>query len=228
MYKVVFEHEDFWVINKSAGIGFHDENGVPGICSILKTDLQADVFPVHRLDKVTSGLLLFAKSSAAAAKLAKLFELHQIQKYYLAIIDKKPKKKQGLIKGDMERSRRSSWQLLKAQKNPAVTQFFTASIGSGRRLVILKPHTGKTHQLRVALKSLGSPICGDPIYQPAAEARRYDRTYLHAYCVQFSLTGQDYMFRAEEVEGSLFQDTACRDALFQFQSPEELNWPVLG
>ncbi len=226
MYSILFQNNDFLVINKQPGIGFHDEDGIDGICSIVRKDLGRLVFPVHRLDKVTSGLLLLAKSSEAAAKLAKLFELRQVQKYYLAIIDSKPKKKQGLVKGDMVRSRRSSWRLTKTLTNPAVTQFFSQSIGGGKRLVVLKPHTGKTHQLRVALNSLGSPVCGDPLYQ-SANAWRYDRTYLHAYCLQFSLEGQDYSFVAEELVGEQFLTQACKDSQVSYARPELLPWPKL-
>lgn len=226
MYKVIFQSNDFLVINKQPEIGFHDEGDVDGICTILKKELGHMIFPVHRLDKVTSGLLLFAKSSEYAAKLAKLFESHQIQKYYLAIIDSKPKKKQGLVKGDMERSRRSTWRLTKSLKSPAVTQFFTQSIGKGKRLVILKPHTGKTHQLRVALNSLGSPVCGDPLYQ-SAEAWRYDRTYLHAFKLQFELDGNAFSFTATKMDGDLFQDAECQTALQAYAEPENLPWPVI-
>ncbi|GIC76012.1 MULTISPECIES: TIGR01621 family pseudouridine synthase [unclassified Moritella] len=224
MYSILFQNNDFLVINKAAGIGFHDEDGVDGICSIVRKDIGRLVFPVHRLDKVTSGLLLLAKSSEAAAKLAKLFELHEIQKYYLGVIDSKPKKKQGLVKGDMERSRRSMWRLTKTLTNPAVTQFFTQSIGDGKRLVVLKPHTGKTHQLRVALNSLGSPICGDPLYQ-SADAWKYDRAYLHAYCLQFTLDGEDFSFVADELSGKEFETAACKEALVAYAQPETLAWP---
>ena len=64
MYSILFQNNDFLVINKAAGIGFHDEDGVDGICSIVRKDIGRLVFPVHRLDKVTSGLLLLAKSGA--------------------------------------------------------------------------------------------------------------------------------------------------------------------
>ena len=121
--------------------------------------LQCKLYSVHRLDKMTSGLLLLAKSPQIAAQLTALFTTHQIQKYYLAISDKKPKKKQGLIKGGMQKSRRGMWKLTKEKNNLAITQFFSYSLGNGKRLFVIKPHSGKTHQIRVALKSIGSAIC---------------------------------------------------------------------
>ena len=122
--------------------------------------------------------------SQVANGLSELFKTQQIQKYYVAIADKKPKKSQGLIKGGMEKSRRSMWKLTRGQDNLAITQFFSYSLGEGKRLFVVKPKTGKTHQIRVALKSVGSAIIGDPIYA-AEEAYRYDRGYLHAYQIQF-------------------------------------------
>lgn len=58
----------------------------------------------------------------------------------------------------MERSRRASWKLINSKENPAVTQFFSTAAQGGNRLFLCKPHTGKTHQIRVALKSVGSGI----------------------------------------------------------------------
>lgn len=224
MYTLIFEHNDFLVINKHPDVGFHDEEGIDGICSIVRKDRGIAVFPVHRLDKVTSGVLMLAKSSEAAAKLAKLFELHQIQKYYLAIIDSKPKKKQGLVKGDMVRSRRSMWRLAKSLENPAITQFFSQSLSAGKRLVVLKPHTGKTHQLRVALSSLGSPVCGDPLYQ-SADTWRYDRTYLHAYQLDFTLEGEEFTFTADTFFGDLMNNDTFTEAVKAYENPAQLNWP---
>jgi len=226
MYTIVFQNNDFLVINKQPNVGFHDDVDGDGICTVLKRELGFAVFPVHRLDKVTSGLLMFAKSSEYAAKIAKLFELQQVQKYYLAVIDSKPKKKQGLVKGDMERSRRSTWRLTKTLTNPAITQFFSQSMGAGKRLVILKPQTGKTHQLRVALNSLGSAVCGDPLYQ-SSDAWKYDRTYLHAFQLQFELDGEAFSFVAEEFTGDLVQTAEYKAALAAYAQPETLSWPKI-
>lgn len=165
MYSIIFEHDDFIVVSKKTGVCIHSEPDEMGLIVALKNDRGLDaLFPVHRLDKVTSGLLVCAKTQAAASELSQLFERREVEKFYLAISDQKPKKKQGLVKGDMERSRRSSWKLCHTTTNPARTQFFSDSIGDGKRLYLLKPKTGKTHQLRVALKSIGAPIMGDRLY----------------------------------------------------------------
>ena len=114
----------------------------------------------------------------------------QVKKQYLAISDHKPKKKQGLIQGDMAKGRRGAWLLTRSQENPAITRFTSLSLGEGRRLFFLSPLTGKTHQLRVAMKSLGAPILRDALYggSPA------DRVYLHAWRLSLVYGGEPWRF----------------------------------
>jgi len=132
---------------------------------------------------------MVAKHSAAAAAAGELLRQRQAQKYYVALSSRKPSKKMGRVIGDMERSRRGSWKLLRSTNNPATTCFISKALVSAAsgapttpplRAFLLKPLTGRTHQIRVALKALGSPILGDPMYASAAETASQDRTYLHA------------------------------------------------
>ncbi|AGH45684.1 pseudouridine synthase Rlu family protein [Paraglaciecola psychrophila 170] len=105
--EVLFDHPDFVVINKPNNIAVQNESHQSGILPILCQQLQVEkLWLVHRLDKVTSGILILAKHSQAAAIFGQLFEEKQIEKYYLAISSKKPKKKQGAIKGGMKKSQR--------------------------------------------------------------------------------------------------------------------------
>ncbi|SPX43308.1 pseudouridine synthase [Haemophilus influenzae] len=101
----------------------------------------------------------------------------------MALSNQKPKKKQGLIIGDMKKAREGAWKLCQTKENPAITRFESVSCEPNLRLFILKPQTGKTHQLRVAMKSLGSPILGDGLYGKNTE--KIDRTYLHATQLEF-------------------------------------------
>ena len=224
-FDLVFENNDFVVINKQCNINFHSEDGEYGVVVAVEKALGCKLYSVHRLDKMTSGLLLLAKSSAIAAQLTQLFTQHLVQKYYLAIGDKKPKKKQGLIKGGMEKSRRSMWKLTKNKNNLAITQFFSFSIGEGLRLFIIKPQTGKTHQIRVALKSIGSAICGDLLY--AEKLGHYDRGYLHAYQIDFNLNGDDFSFTAPAKSGVLFNGEGYLTALQDLGELADLTWPTV-
>ena len=225
-FSLVAENDDFVVINKHAGINFHSEDGEFGVVVAVEKYLKQKLFSVHRLDKMTSGLLLLAKSSQAANGLSELFKTQQIQKYYLAISDKKPKKSQGLIKGGMEKSRRSMWKLTRSQDNLAITQFFSYSLGEGKRLFVVKPKTGKTHQIRVALKSVGSAIIGDSIYA-AEESYRYDRGYLHAYQIQFTYAEQTFNFMVLPDTGAEFLSEACQAKLSTLTDCSLLKWPKI-
>nr|WP_126600653.1 TIGR01621 family pseudouridine synthase [Actinobacillus delphinicola] len=200
-FKIIFQHADFLVIYKPHGVSVHKDEQDTGLTTQLAEQLSVpQIWLVHRLDKVTSGLLILAKNATAAAELSRAFAEHKVKKTYLALSNQKPKKKQGWIKGDMQKARRGAWKLVKTSENPAITYFNTQSLAPNLRLFVLHPHTGKTHQLRVAMKSLGSPILGDALYS----GHESDRTYLHAYRLQFCYQGEDFDIQAMPEAGELF------------------------
>ena len=230
MFKTITEHHDFIVVDKEPGVNFHDEGKIgSGLFSLVKQQIQshnknAELYPVHRLDKMTSGLVIFAKNLTCAQTFGQLFNDHDIEKYYLAIADKKPSKKQGLIKGDMAKSRRGMFKLLRTMENPAITQFFSYSIANKQRLYLLKPHSGKTHQLRVALASIGAPIVGDQLYYSTSKA---DRGYLHAYALKFTYLGEEVEFTSLPSNGDYYLNTEVNELLTAIKKPWQLNWPRL-
>jgi len=222
---IIDQQADFIVVDKPQNIGFHDESEIIGFFNQVKLALGLDeLYPVHRLDKMTSGLLIIAKTKKAAVKFQALFEGKLVEKYYLAISDKKPNKKQGIVKGDMSKSRRGMWKLLRSNDNPAISQFFSYSILNGKRLFLIKPQTGKTHQIRVALNSLGSPIIGDPTYYGSSIA---DRGYLHAYAIRFKLFEQQYCYLAPPSSGEEFKTAECINEIDKLRQPWQLCWPKL-
>jgi tRNA pseudouridine32 synthase / 23S rRNA pseudouridine746 synthase len=196
----VFEHNDFFVFYKPAGASFHSEDGAGFFATLAAQYPDETLFPVHRLDKITSGLLLVARNKPAAKQLGELFESHAIKKTYIAISDQKPSKKQGTIAGDMQRTRDGNWKLLHSKTNPAITRFTSHSLAPNLRLFVLQPQTGRTHQLRVMMKSLGSPIIGDTRYGGAVA----DRGYLHAQRLQFDWNGEAIDIHAAPENGELF------------------------
>ncbi|MGE4503438.1 MAG: TIGR01621 family pseudouridine synthase [Thiomicrospira sp.] len=219
---LIFQNADFILLDKPAGLSFHSEQ-VPGLVVLAQQQLGlSELYPVHRLDKMTSGLVLLAKNLAAAQAFQTLFEQRQIEKYYLAVSTHKPKKKQGWIKGDMLPSRRGSYRLTTTMDNPAITQFISASLAPNERAFLIKPHTGKTHQIRVALKSLGAPIAGDQRYQALAEAEQEDRGYLHAYALRFSLFGENFAFVCPPSEGERFVSETFRVQCAAWNEPWNL------
>ena len=200
--RLVHETKGLLFIDKPAGLSFHAEGAgqggiqAPGVMQLLRA-MQADgelahdgrLYGVHRLDRVTSGLLMVAKNADAAREVGALLRERRLHKYYVALSGRKPSKKMGRVSGDMERSRRGSWKLLRSMDRPAVTTFLSESIVDAPlsdavarplRAFVLKPLSGRTHQLRVAMKCLGSPVLGDALYAAAADAAMEDRAYLHS------------------------------------------------
>ena len=136
----MFDHPDFVVVNKPSNISVQNEFHQSGLLPILCQQLKVEkLWLVHRLDKVTSGILILAKHSQAAAVFGQLFEQKQIEKYYLAISAKKPKKKQGTVKGGMKKVRDGKWMLESSDTAVAISQFFSFSIYPGIRLFLVKP-----------------------------------------------------------------------------------------
>ncbi len=224
--RIIDETEHFLIVEKPAGIGFHTENGEDGFFVTLEKQRNEKLFPVHRLDKVTSGLIMVARSPKAARDIGELFETHQIEKFYLALSERKPKKKQGSVVGDMTRSRRSTWKLERTKKNPARTQFFSFGADTGVRLFIVRILTGKTHQIRVALKSNGSPVIGDPLYHSVEHAvDPVDRTYLHAYSLRFELYDEEHSYLLVPSEGKHWESLEAWYGCTNLLSPWELKWP---
>lgn len=219
-YSMVANEPDFFIIDKMPGCSFHKDAGHTGVFIELEKALGCKLWPVHRLDKMTSGLLILAKSADAARQFGEYFEQNSIDKTYLAISDKKPKKKQGKICGDMKKSRQGSWILTKTQTNPALTQFYSQSIEPSLRLFWVMPKTGKTHQIRVALKSIGSPILGDSRYGGTDS----DRGYLHAYRLSFHWKTQQHQYHCPPSQGSLFNSEAFCQALKSLEA--KLNTKV--
>ncbi len=230
MFRLIATDPRFYVIDKAPGCSFHRQDQEAGLFETFRDSLGGEpVWPVHRLDRVTSGLLLIARSEAVARELGEAFAQGQVEKRYIALSDRKPAKKQGLVKGDMEKGRGGAWRLLATRQSPAVTQFFSFSLVPGIRLFVLRPHTGRTHQLRVALKSLGAPILGDPLYHPADYPQgQPDRAYLHAWQLRFTLQGQRFHFKAAPQQGEWFVHPECRRLLDSAElDPYALPWPAV-
>lgn len=226
MIPIIDETPDLLVLHKPPGLAFHRQGETPGLFDrVRRQQPGVPLFAVHRLDRITSGLLLVAKNRETASDLGSLFQQGRVEKYYLAVSDRKPKKKQGTVCGDMARSRRGTWKILRSSTRPALTEFKSTVLAPGLRLFLLRPHTGRTHQLRVALKSIGSPILGDPRYHPTPPSdQNPDRGYLHCYALAFELAGRCYRYHLRPATWVHFTSAAFRDAVQAYLMPRDLCW----
>ncbi|AOY00776.1 hypothetical protein BJP62_10200 [Jeongeupia sp. USM3] len=199
---------DFVVAYKPPNLSFHRERDTPGLVERIRELYGAPLWPVHRLDAITSGLIVLATSNDAASAFGERFAAREMDKVYLALSDRKPAKKQGMISGGMAAGRGGNWRLTREDALFAKTRFVSASVSPGLRLYALKPYTGRTHQLRVAMKSISAPIVGDTRYG-GSEA---DRGYLHATLLAFDWIDGAHAFYCPPCAGSLFVTDACRIA----------------
>lgn len=136
---------------------------------------------VHRLDKETSGLLMVAKTDAAQASLMQQFGERTIEKEYLALVRGAAPAPRGRIEAPVGRDPRDRQRMaVVAGGREAVTDYEALASGSGYTLLLLRPRTGRTHQLRAHLAFLGLPIAGDMRYGGGVGPGGLGRQFLHA------------------------------------------------
>ena len=171
---VLYEDEEVLALNKPAGLavqgGTKTVKHIDRLLSAWGEGLERPRL-VHRLDRDTSGVLLLGKTPSAAAKLSGAFARRKAQKTYWAIVIGNPKPSEGIIEiplikkgvGDREMVVPADPKELGA--DPAETEFVTLSRAAHRAAwLALRPHTGRTHQLRAHMRAVGHPILGDPKY----------------------------------------------------------------
>ncbi len=196
---VVFEDEDVIVIDKPAGMVVHPAPGhfggtlVNALLHYLPSlaDIGGVARPgiVHRLDQYTSGLIIVAKSMKAMENLAKAFSDHKsVEKTYLAICHGTPRLQAGRIENMIGRHPvdRKRMAILERGGKRAITNWkVERSLNNGASLMECRIETGRTHQIRVHLASLGLPIAGDKTYGKSALDKRLapvpERQMLHAW-----------------------------------------------
>ncbi len=199
---IIFENADFAIVNKPEGIEFHDNNSVKGFFTELKANIIDRIYAVHRLDKITSGLMIVAKNRDAAAEFGSILRNNQLGKIYIGVTAGKPLQKGATITGDIIRSRNGLWRLSRTLINPSITHFRSLPLTKGFRLFVLYPVTGKTHQLRVVMKSNSTAITGDTDYSKISIGiQKFDRGYLHCYRLTFHFKGKPYNFILKPEKG---------------------------
>jgi tRNA pseudouridine32 synthase/23S rRNA pseudouridine746 synthase len=141
-----------------------------------------DALVVHRLDMATSGLMLFARSLAVQRRLSQAFAERRVQKHYVAVVDGRLPQPEGRIELPLAADwpRRPLQRVDLAAGRPARTDWRLLAQHDGHARLALRPHTGRTHQLRLHLAAIGHPILGDALYAPPEVQARAPRLLLHA------------------------------------------------
>ncbi|MGY6537204.1 MAG: RluA family pseudouridine synthase [Pararhodobacter sp.] len=158
-----------------------------------------DILLVHRLDLDTSGVIVFALNAQAQAHLGRQFEARRVSKRYAALVDGHPAETKGRVDLPLivDWPNRPRQKVCHQTGRPAVTDWRVIKRHEGYSRLQLKPVTGRSHQLRVHMVSLGHPILGDPLYASGAAAQ-HPRLMLHAETLRLAhpATGALMRFRA--------------------------------
>jgi 23S rRNA pseudouridine1911/1915/1917 synthase len=200
---IVYEDTSVIVVNKPSGIVVHPGAGNPTgtlVNALLAYDpaIRSIGDPdrpgvVHRLDKETSGVLIFARTDKAYRWLVKQFKTRDIEKKYLALVDGRPPTPTGRIEAPIIRDPVNRTQMavgLRGQGKPAVSEYFVIQSYQRHTYLEVHPITGRTHQIRVHLAYLDIPVVADTVYgfrNPTIDLG--ERFFLHAKSLSLRLPG---------------------------------------
>lgn len=193
---IIYEDQFIIVIDKDAGMVVHPTLDHPDgtLVNALLFHLKKQTLPetgenlrpgiVHRLDKGTSGLIVVAKDQEALGNLKNQFKERKVIKKYIALVTGRIEPSRGEIKGPIERHPKNRKKFVVSESGKEATTYYSKEEDSGgsNSLIEVQPKTGRTHQIRVHLASIGHPVVGDKLYG----GRMASRMFLHASYIEFS------------------------------------------
>jgi len=204
-----FENDDLIVVNKPAGMVVHPaaghESGTLVHAILAHTPEMQGVGGegrpgvVHRLDKNTSGLILFSKNDAAHRWLQEQFRRREVEKIYLVLVDGRPPTPTGRIEAPIGRdaSQRKQMAIVPGKGREAVSEYLTLETYPAHTLLEVRPLTGRTHQIRLHLSFLGCPVAGDTTYGRRTPSLGIQRHFLHAARLTIRMPGDQRLHTFE-------------------------------
>lgn len=215
----VYEDENILALNKPAGVQVHPDSNekentlvnalmveYPQIKNVHDETLGSYLRPgiAHRLDKDTSGIIVIAKNMKTLAELKNLFQERKVEKKYLAIVFGQMRDRKGIITKPIARAGNYRKQVIAGAKTKtkirgAVTEYKVLKNFGDYSLLEVTPKTGRMHQIRIHLFSIGHPIVGDKLYilKNVKNTLLAERQMLHAVDMNFRLFNEVYKFHAE-------------------------------
>jgi 23S rRNA pseudouridine955/2504/2580 synthase/23S rRNA pseudouridine1911/1915/1917 synthase len=215
---IIFQNNNFVALNKPSGLlTIPDREGKDPSLKIFLKEKFGDIFTVHRLDRDTTGIVVFAKNEVTHKQLSQAFEGREVQKYYLGLVLGKPAELSGTIDaGIMEHPAKKGLMTVNKKGKPSLTDYEILETFRFFSWVQFQIHTGRTHQIRVHMKHIGHPIVSDDLYgdgKPillSSIKKKYNlskneeverpilsRLALHSWKLMFRLNGEDYTLEAE-------------------------------
>ncbi|PWJ12519.1 RluA family pseudouridine synthase [Jannaschia seohaensis] len=197
---ILYEDDHLIVVDKPHGL-----LSVPGrgehLADCLLTRLEAmrpEVLLCHRLDRDTSGIMVFALTKEAQRKMGRLFETKRVRKRYIARVWGEVAEEKGTVDLPLivDWPNRPLQHVNFERGKPSVTDWARVAVEDGTTRMRLMPRTGRSHQLRVHMRELGHPILGDPFYAEGP-ARDFARMMLHAEGLKFEHPVEGRMLRLE-------------------------------
>jgi 23S rRNA pseudouridine1911/1915/1917 synthase len=202
-------HRDDWlaIVDKPAGLVVHQGAGVVGatLVDVLRDQLGGGPDPgrpgiVHRLDRDTSGLMIVARTDQAHRRLSELIRRHEVERVYLALVEGRPRSREGTIDAPLGRDHRAPEKRAVGGRGAreARTHFRVLETLPGDTLVEARLETGRTHQVRAHFAAIGHPLCGDPRYGHRGR-HGLDRQFLHSARLAFAhpADGREVSFASE-------------------------------
>lgn len=214
---IIFENKDFVAINKPSGLlSIPDRMGKEISLKDILRERYGNIFTVHRLDRDTSGIILFAKTEEAHKELSQLFEGRDMEKFYLGLVNGQMMNSSGSIDAAiMEHPGKATKMMTHAKGKPSLTDYEVLETFRLYSWVQFQIHTGRTHQIRVHMQHIGHSIVCDEIYgdpkpillssikrnfklAKAAEEEKpiLSRLALHSYKLKFSMNGETFNLEA--------------------------------
>lgn len=201
---ILYEDDEVVVVNKAAGMVVHPSIGhshgtlvhallahAPDMAGVGGEQRPG---VVHRLDKDTSGVIVLAKSDAAHQALQKQFKDRSVEKWYLTLVDGHPPTPEGRIEASVGRDGRDRQRMAVTSERKgreAISEFYTREVFPVHTLLAVKILTGRTHQIRVHLAFLKTPVVADTVYGLRTVTLPLRRQFLHAWKTTLRLPGQD-------------------------------------
>ncbi|MFA6141857.1 MAG: RluA family pseudouridine synthase [Candidatus Omnitrophota bacterium] len=186
-YKIVYEDEWLIVVDKPSGILVipTPKKETNTLSDLLNKELdergiEVNAYPCHRLDRETSGLILYAKGKSAQKLMMDEFKNRRVKKVYTAIVQGSPKKDAGVIKFNI-------FNRNKSRSEEAITKYSVLERRKGYSIVEAEPVTGRTNQIRIHLARIGHPIVGESVYAFRKDFKlKFKRVALHAGVLEFT------------------------------------------